>query len=269
MPISYPTYRNNPNRANTRRKKPRKRRRLKRWVVVTLYALAVFIAGCFLYSPVVEYIAGFFAEPVVAKEPDVFEPLLYPYDVGTVRVDRYRDLNDIHVAFAKSVGIKGFSTDQELLDGVDALVKENKLVKIEDNDYYVLKELTHSHPYLTPNAAKLLEEIGTRFQKKLGEKGLDKCCFELSSLLRTNENQRRLSRSNSNASPNTSHLYGTTFDIAYNKVVKKPNATDKLEVVDGPAIKLLSETLGELRREGRCLVITERKEACFHITSTR
>jgi len=31
-------------------------------------------------------------------------------------------------------------------------------------------------------------------------------------------------------------------------------------------IKLLSETIGGLRDEGRCLVGTEKKERCFHIT---
>jgi hypothetical protein len=214
------------------------------------------------------YIVGLFAEPVAAAEP-VPEPLLYPYDVGTVRVDRYRDLNEKHVAFAKAQGISGFTTEQELLEGADTMVKEGKLVKISDNNFYVLKELTHSHPYLTPEAAKLPDEIGLRFRKKLEEKGLDKCYFQVSSLLRSNENQRRLSRSNFNASSNTSHLYATTFDITYNKVVKKPNPQERIEVVDGPAMKLLSETIGELRNEGRCLVVTERREACFHITSTR
>jgi hypothetical protein len=40
----------------------------------------------------------------------------------------------------------------------------------------------------------------------------------------------------------------------------------ELEVADGPAIKLLSETIGELRKEKRCVVVTERQERCFHIT---
>lgn len=265
MALSYPAYRNTHKRRNTRNIR-KKKIWLKR-IFIGVGILTAVTVGFFLYSPVLQYIDRFM-NPVIAAEP-VSEPLLYPYDVGSVRVDRYRDLNEVHVAFAKTQGIVGFTTEKNLLESVDQMVKEGKLVKIADNDYYVLKELTHSHPYLTPGAARLLEEIGIRFRKKLEAKGLDKCYFQISSLLRSNENQKRLSRYNSNASSNSSHLYATTFDIAYNKVVKKPNPQERIEVVDGPAVKLLSETIGELRKEGRCLVVTERREACFHITSTR
>jgi hypothetical protein len=265
MALSYPSYRNTRKRKNTRNT-----RKKKGWVKRVMFGAGILLivtAGFFLYSPILHYIDKIM-NPVVAAEP-VSEPLLFPYDVGTVRVDRFRDLNEIHVAYAKTQGIVGFTTEKNLLEGVDTMVKAGKLVKIADNDYYVLKELTHSHPYLTPGAAKLLDEIGIRFRKKLEAKGLDKCYFQISSLLRSNENQRRLSRFNSNASSNSSHLYATTFDIAYNKVIKKPNPQERIEVVDGPAMKLLSETIGELRKEGRCLAVTERREACFHITSTR
>jgi transcriptional regulatory protein LevR len=126
--------------------------------------------------------------------------------------------------------------------------------------------LSHSHPYLTPKAAQLLEDIGKRYRKKLDENGMGNYAYHITSLLRTKESQKSLSRSNMNASSNTSHLYGTTFDIAYRSVSKKPLPFINVEVSDAKAIRLLSETIGELRRERRCVVVTERIEKCFHIT---
>ena len=38
---------------------------------------------------------------------------------------------------------------------------------------------------------------------------------------------------------------------------------------DAAAIRLLSETIGELRKEKKLVVVTEKKEACFHITVRR
>jgi hypothetical protein len=61
-------------------------------------------------------------------------------------------------------------------------------------------------------------------------------------------------------------LYGTTVDITYARVFRKPKLDEDDEIEDGPAIKLLSEAIGELRKERRCVVVTERKERCFHIT---
>jgi len=186
--------------------------------------------------------------------------------VGTIRVDYYKDLNAAHLKYAKANGIKAFKSNQEFINKIGDLLSDDKLVEIKTCNYYVVDNLTHSHPYLVPDAAELLEDIGKRFQKKLNEHDLKKRYYQVTSLLRTGESQRRLSRSNVNATENSSHLYGTTFDITYAKVFTKPRLQKNAEIADGPAIKLLSETIGELRREGRCLVVTEKKERCFHIT---
>ena len=39
--------------------------------------------------------------------------------------------------------------------------------EITTNDYYEVEELTHSIPFLVPEAAELLEEIGRNFQDSL------------------------------------------------------------------------------------------------------
>ena len=185
---------------------------------------------------------------------------------GRVRVDRYKDFNDKHLSYAKRIGIKPFKTEKAYRQGKDELLSDGKLEKITNGSNYIVNKLGHSHPYLVPKAAKLLDDIGKRFNKKLREKGKGNYYFRVSSLLRTGESQKSLGRSNGNAASNSSHLYGTTFDIAYKNVVKKPLPWIRREVADAAVIKILSEAIGELRKEGRCLVVTEYKEKCFHIT---
>ena len=186
--------------------------------------------------------------------------------LGRVRVDRYKDFNDKHLAYAKKLGIKPFKTEKAFRDEKDELIGDGKLEKVSNGSQYIINKLGHSHPYLVPKAVKLLDDIGDRFQDKLDENDKGNYYFRVSSLLRTGESQRKLGKSNSNAAQNSSHLYGTTFDIAYKNVVKKPFPWMRREVADASVIKLLSDAIGELRKEGRCLVVTEYKEKCFHIT---
>lgn len=236
--------------------KGRKKFRLKKAVKTKLYlaggAILAFILAVFLVS---KFITGGENE-----KPEVIK------SVGTIRVDYYKDLNAAHLKYAKANGIKGFKSNKEFREKIEDLIDDDELVKIETCKYYVVDKLTHSHAYLVPEAAELLDEIGKRFQEKLDENDLPKRYYQITSLLRTGESQRGLSRSNVNATSNSSHLYGTTFDITYAKVFSKPKLQKSSEIADGPAIRLLSEAIGELRKEGRCVVVTERKERCFHIT---
>ncbi|MBN1337786.1 MAG: hypothetical protein JXA03_00605 [Bacteroidales bacterium] len=191
---------------------------------------------------------------------------LNPKPAGTVKVEKYKDLNSNHLVYAKKSGIKPFKTNNNFNDTIEDLLSKGKLVRIKNGRNYIVEKLTHSHPYLVPEAAALIDEIDRRFGEKLKQNNKGHYYFKVSSLLRTAQSQKALSRSNINASGNSAHLYGTTFDIAYSKVVKKPLPWIKREVAEATVIKLLSETIGELRSEGRCLVVTEKQERCFHIT---
>jgi hypothetical protein len=221
----------------------------KKFRVILLSVLIIFVA-MLIYGPISRGI----------------DSLLHPNSYGKVKVDWYHDYNSVHLRYAKRSGFAPFNSTSAFRDGLKKLLREDKLVKISSNKYYVVKRLSHSHPYLTPEAAQLLEDIGKRFRKKLDENGMGNYAYHITSLLRTKESQKSLSRSNTNASSNTSHLYGTTFDIAYRSVAKRPLPWMTVEVYDAKAIKLLSEAIGELRRERRCVVVTERIEKCFHIT---
>jgi len=197
------------------------------------------------------------------------DSLKNPRATGKIQVNKYKDLNSVHLRYAKARGIKPFKSSWEFHKGIDDLVDEGRLERVSNTKNYVVKRLTHSHPYLRPVAHDFLDDLGKRYRQKLKKNGLGNYSFQISSLLRTKESQKSLSRSNVNASSNTAHLYGLTLDIAYKSVVKKPLPWMKVEVADAKAIKLLSETIGDMRREGRCVVVTERIEKCFHITVIR
>lgn len=200
--------------------------------------------------------------PLIIKWIDSLEP----QDVGIVRVDRFRDLNALHLKHARANGIDPIVKDKEVDLIAEKLIKLNKLKKLKDTRYYKVDKLSHSHPYLTPETIEMLNLLGKRFHQKLAEKKMGKYKFRVSSVLRTHESQKRLSRSNINATSDSSHLYGTTLDIGWKRIYKKTFWGRTHLVADGPAIKILSETIGEHRKEGHLVVITEMKEACFHIT---
>jgi hypothetical protein len=86
----------------------------------------------------------------------------------------------------------------------------------DSSEWWVLRELDRSLPYVTPHTREILEELGRRFHARLHEHGLPLFRFDITSVLRTEEQQEALRRRNRNASCITSsHEFGTTFDIAY------------------------------------------------------
>jgi len=222
-----------------------------------------------LKKPVKRFLTGFLLLVALMVLFPLIRGLFDPSDeisTGSTRVHRYRDLNEVHLRHARANGISPLASGKVLDTKINDLLKAKKLTRIEDTRYYTVNKLTHSHPFLVPKAKKLLDLIGERYQQKLKGKNLDPYQFKITSLLRTQESQRRLGFSNVNAASRSAHLYGTTFDITYRSLSKRSLLGGKKTVHDGTAIRLLSETIGELQKERRLLVVTERKEACFHIT---
>ena len=88
----------------------------------------------------------------------------------------------------------------------------------------------------------------------------------VSSLLRTEEDVSRLRRSgNPNASDNSAHCYGTTFDITYTRYWRDEETNEFMQPFE--LTKVLGEVLQERKAAGKCLVKYEKREHCFHITS--
>lgn len=166
----------------------------------------------------------------------------------------FRDLNDKHVSAARRWGIKPVQSKDELESQAD------KLEKIGSCRWYEIDDLTHSLPYLVPRAGELLETIGRNFRDSLDSKGLPDRKIIVTSVLRTNSSVKRLRKKNLNASANSAHIFGTTFDVAYSRYVGgKEEERDKLKSV-------LAEVLQDLRVAKKCYVRYEFQQGCFHIT---
>lgn len=173
----------------------------------------------------------------------------------------FGDLNDVHLSSAKKNGIKPVSDREEAEKHID------DLLFIGENRYYSVDELTHSIPYLVPKASALLMAIGMNFQDSLKTKGLDEYKLIVTSVLRTKDDVKRLRKRNSNASMNSAHFYGTTFDISYNRFNKVLRADSLAEERDVKLKLVLSEVLRDLKQADLCYVKYELKQGCFHITA--
>lgn len=177
--------------------------------------------------------------------------------------ESFPDLNDVQLATAQRLGVP------PVADRNDAARHKDKLVYIDDTPYYRVERLTHSIPYLVPRAATLLNTISRAFIDSVQTKGMPFHKLVVTSVLRTQNDVSRLRRVNVNASEQSCHQYGTTFDISYNKFdrVYDPDGP-RLPIVNAVALKsILAEVLEDQRQLGTCYVKYERKQACFHITA--
>jgi hypothetical protein len=187
------------------------------------------------------------------------------------KIGPLKDNNDLHLESARRMGIEPFNTNKELEEKANSITFRYKLVKLKDCDTYKLKNLTNSYPYLVPAAADLLDEIGIRFQKKLAEMDIEPYYMLISSVLRTKESQSNLGRRNGNATKSVSaHLYATTFDISYKEFLPPhgepaPEGYCRHDMLRHP----LAEVLTEMCNEGRCRVVREVKQACYHVTVSK
>ncbi|MDE6230024.1 MAG: hypothetical protein K2M37_00205 [Muribaculaceae bacterium] len=173
--------------------------------------------------------------------------------------DVFNDSNKYQYIFAERVGIRPMASV------TDAYFTSKPIVKITSCDLYTVDSLTHSMPYLVPEAAALLADIGRGFRDSLKSRGADGYRIRVTSLLRTPHTVKRLRRINRNATDSSTHQFATTFDISYTRF----DCFDSSRVVVQEDLKnLLAEVLWDLRRKERCLVKYERKSPCFHITTT-
>ena len=170
----------------------------------------------------------------------------------------FSDLNPDHLKAAKSINSTIFSSVEEIKDN-------GNMALIEENDYYNVDKLTHSHPYLHEDAADLLKTIGKNFQYSLESKSATPYRLIVTSVLRTQESIKGLRKRNSNSSLNSAHLYGTTFDIAYARFDKLDE--DDTDIEPQLLKSVLAEVLRDLRKEKKCYVKYEVKQGCFHVTA--
>lgn len=169
----------------------------------------------------------------------------------------FNDSNYVHWAAAERIGIIPLS------DTRSHWQLRRPLVKIVSCADFYVEPLTHSRPYLVPEAALMLHEIGRRFNDTLRVRGGGDYRIKVTSVLRTPESVSRLRRSNRNAVDSSVHQLGTTVDISYARFAADSRRIAR-SAVDLKAI--LAEVLDAMRSEGRCYVKYEHKQPCFHIT---
>ena len=199
------------------------------------------------------------------KKKDMSLKLNEPRNIkGVISYRRtFGDLNEAHLNVAQAIGITPIASRKE------AEHMKEKLQHIETNDLYVVDSLTHSIPYLIKGAAQLLDTIGTNFLDSLTAKGLNPNKIIVTSVLRTEDDVKRLRRRNGNASANYAHFYVTTFDVIWKRFKKVEDEDGRpLQDVSSDTLKLvLSEVLRDLRKADKCYIKYELKQGCFHITT--
>ena len=201
------------------------------------------------------------------KEKDMSMKMNEPRNIhGVANFGRtFGDLNQKQLNIAQTIGIAPIASRE------DAERMTDRLVLIEENERYAMDSLTHSIPYLIPGAAALLDTIGQNFLDSLASKGLNPNKIIVTSVLRTNNDVKRLRRRNTNASSRSTHMYGTTFDISWKRFEKVEDEDGRpLQDVAPDTLKLvLAEVLRDLRKTDCCYIKYEIRQACFHITTRR
>lgn len=177
-------------------------------------------------------------------------------------LEAFPDTNAVQLVAAQQWGVK------PVANRADAEARKKELVYVASSPYYHVDPLRQSIPYLVPRAAVLLQDIGQAFFDSLYIKGVPLHRLIVTSVLRTQEDVARLRRFNGNATENSCHLYGTTFDICYNRyeTVEPPEGPRRRAVGSDTLKYVLSEVLRDMRQQGRCFIKYEVKQGCFHMT---
>lgn len=202
--------------------------------------------------------------------------------------DRYR--NDDHLAVARRLGVpQPVGTEAR-----ERLLAEGRLVRLDDSAYWTVRGLDYSTALVIPDVEALLTEIGERFQARLAELGVPALRLEVSSVLRTAEDQANLRRVNPNAARGEStHMYGTTVDLAYSSFRPPAEPVLDLDTAEAPWLEPhlrrvedaateagaarmsrelqaeLGHVLREMQSEGKVMVTMEVRQPVFHITVAR
>lgn len=192
-------------------------------------------------------------DSIVAANNNPRFPGVLPFEVV------FNDSNKYQYAAGEKIGIKPIKSLG------DAYFVRRPLVKVSTNDFYNIEYLTHSIPYLVPEAAKLLETIGRNFRDSLKRKDMGSYRVRVTSLLRSDQSVKSLLKVNGNATDSSTHKLGTTFDITYSSFV--PDANTKF-TNNQDLVMVLAEVLRDLRNQKKCMVKYEIKSPCFHITAT-
>ena len=173
----------------------------------------------------------------------------------------FPDQNDVQLVAAQQWGVK------PVADSAEASKSKKLLVYVGANPYFYVDRLRNSIPYLVPRAAVLLQDIGRNFYDSLQVKGIPLHKIIVTSIMRSKKDVAALRKKNRNATENSCHLYGTTFDVCYNryKTVQAPGE-HRREVRNDTLKYVLAEVMRDMRERNRCYIKYEVHQGCWHIT---
>ncbi len=173
----------------------------------------------------------------------------------------FPDQQDVQILAANKYGVAPVQNRDE------AEHSKGKLVYVGSNPFFFVDNLKNSIPYLVPRASVLLQDIGRAYFDSLQIKNIPLHKIIVTSILRTKDDVAKLRTRNGNATENSCHLYGTTFDICYNRYKTVQTQKEPRRQVRNDSLKwVLSEVLRDFREQQRCYIKYEVKQGCFHIT---
>ena len=173
----------------------------------------------------------------------------------------FPDQQDVQILAANKHGVNPVQNREE------AEHSKGKLVYVGSNPFFYVDKLNNSIPYLVPRASVLLQDIGRAYFDSLQIKGIPLHKIIVTSILRNKDDVAKLRTRNGNATENSCHLYGTTFDVCYNRYKQIQTRQQPRRQVQNDTLKwVLSEVLRDMRNRNRCLIKYEVKQGCFHIT---
>ena len=196
-----------------------------------------------------------------------------------------RYLLNPHIKAAIKSGIPPVRDD----GGIKALYEAGKLIKVEpgpEKKFYFYN-VRDNYRYLIPAAAEGLDLLAERFQVNMRIRGQFPIVkLAVSSAIRPMDYQKGLTKKNLNASIESTHCYGASFDIFYDdyyiELPEPPAENSTAKMIEeklrrrfgflmGDALRrefhsVLMETLLELQKEGVLYAIMEKKQRCYHIT---
>ena len=135
---------------------------------------------------------------------------------------------------------------------LDQLIADNQLVTIPQSQYLWVNPLLHEDRKMArPVVVDFLNDLGRAYYDKFHQP------IQVTSAVRTVEQQRKLRRHNSNAAPETgetasSHLSGLTIDLAKRGLSKQQHTW-------------LEQYLKNLKDQNVIEPEEERRQACFHV----
>ena len=187
-----------------------------------------------------------------------------------------QDKNAEQIATAQRLGIRVGSDARR-----EQFVREGRIVALGDStEWWILRDMDHSVPYVTPDARAVLQQLGRRFHARLDSLGLPRYRMKVTSALRTDATQAELRRINSYASQTVSaHEFGTTIDVSHERFAAPATLAGgemEAEVLDSIGkehAKVLQAELGraiaEMRDAGALHVMMENQQPVYHMTVAR